>query len=47
MLYESWYRIKSFKDMDKDPLSWNQRIPITEFYCQKKKSYILLMVYKI
>ena len=29
MFYKDWYRIKSSGDMDKDPFSWNKRIPIT------------------
>ena len=29
MFYKILYRIKSSRDMDKDPFSWNKRIPIT------------------
>ena len=31
MFYKNLYRYKSSGNMDKDPFSWNQRIPITGF----------------
>ena len=47
MFYENQYRIKSSRDMDKDPFSQQIRIPITGKYVKNALILIFFMLFNL